>query len=180
MAPAVKAREKNKTYLRDYATEFELPSKVIKGAKIYRKDPRYIFQVLNYLIPKPDKVSIDERKPKIEGVLSEEEVSNDDENKEHRDLTMVHTYNIDGTCESKTFAQQFHKYQQGACVRLLFKDGIQKGIVEIDRVMIGLENKQVKVNNIILKFSNNGKYLAIFLSDLNMLKIYDIENDTPD
>ena len=46
--------------------------------------------------------------------------------------------------------------------------------------MIGLENKDIKVNNIILKFSNNGKYLAIFLSELNTLKIYDIEKDKPE
>ena len=46
--------------------------------------------------------------------------------------------------------------------------------------MIGLEIKQVKVNNIIMKFSNNGKYLAIFLKELNMLKIYDVGNDSPE
>lgn len=46
--------------------------------------------------------------------------------------------------------------------------------------MIGLENKNIKVNNIILKFSNNGKYLAVFLRELNTLKIYDVDNDTPE
>ena len=52
--PPVKAKDNKNSYLRNYAIEFELPSKVVKGAKIYRKDPRYIFQVLNYLIPKSE------------------------------------------------------------------------------------------------------------------------------
>ena len=102
MAPAVKAKENKKTYLRNYAIEFELPSKVIKGSKIYRKDPRYIFQVLNYLIPKPDETPIQERKPRTENVLSDEEVSDDAIG---TDQTMVHTFKEDGTSESKTFAQ---------------------------------------------------------------------------
>jgi hypothetical protein len=75
--PPVKAKDNKKTYLRNYAIEFELPSKVMKGAKIYRKDPRYMFQVLNYLIPKSADTLVGAKKPKAEGVSPGEEESGD-------------------------------------------------------------------------------------------------------
>ena len=71
--PPVTAKENKKTFLRNYAIEFELPSKVVKGGKIFRKDPRYIFQVLNYLIPKSDDAAVREKKPKADTVLSGDE-----------------------------------------------------------------------------------------------------------
>lgn len=77
IAPPVKANENKKTYLRNYAIEFELPSKVVRGAKIFRKDPRYIFQVLNYLIPRSDDTIVREKKPKAETVLSGDEEGSD-------------------------------------------------------------------------------------------------------
>jgi hypothetical protein len=56
---------------------------------------------------------------------------------------------------------------------------MKKGMVEVDKVMIGLESEK-KVNNIILKFSNDNKYLAVFMKELNTLKIYDVEKDSPE
>ena len=60
-------------------------------------------------------------------------------------------------------------------LKLLFRESQDSGIEEKSQVVLGLESKIV-VRQAIMKFSSDSRFLAIYMRELNTIKIFTIDD----
>ncbi len=169
---------------------FEILSTIIQGGKFYKKDPRYSLQLLNYIIPgKPigstHRPSVKRKKrskstndlyvdsSEDEDVQAESYAMDNQDGCTEED-TQIISHMADGKQQQKLYHEQFEHFRRGVFLKLLFRKGENDGIEERGEVILGLES-EIVVNNVVIKFSNDSRFLAIFMKERNAIKVLEID-----
>ena len=92
--------ENKNIFLKNYGVYYSIPSIYILDANIFAKNPRYVFQLVKYVMP------------------SEEVLAG-----HHNDSYQVQSHQIDGSSHIKTYGNLFESYNDSVVLRVLTREG---------------------------------------------------------
>lgn len=133
----------------------DFPSCLIQDSKFFRKDPRFCIQLFNFIIPG-------------------EEDSYFSEDQDFCPLTrpkpwMMVTHE-DGMAARESMREVYKKYLGGTTLRLLYK--ASTGTTEVIKDVVIKDETRARA-----RFSYDSQFVAIFMKNLNVLKLYRIGAD---